>query len=65
MIGVIQVGTQAMADRYAYLPFIGLFIMVCWLVADWAAQVKVPATLLACGRRCGAGCVGDLKAVGR
>jgi len=42
MIGLVQVGTQAMADRYAYLPFIGLFIMVCWLVADWAAQVRVP-----------------------
>jgi tetratricopeptide (TPR) repeat protein len=28
------VGRQAMADRYAYLPFIGLFIMVCWGVAD-------------------------------
>ena len=38
MIGVVQVGTQAMADRYAYLPFIGLFIMICWLAADRAAQ---------------------------
>jgi tetratricopeptide (TPR) repeat protein len=34
MIGLVQVGTQAMADRYAYLPFVGLFIMVCWLVAE-------------------------------
>jgi Tfp pilus assembly protein PilF len=40
MIGVVQVGTQAMADRYGYLPFIGLFIMVCWLVADWAGQLR-------------------------
>ena len=30
MIGIVQVGTQAMADRYAYLPFIGLFIMIVW-----------------------------------
>ena len=30
MIGLVQVGRQAMADRYAYLPFIGLFIMICW-----------------------------------
>lgn len=34
MIGVVQVGSQAMADRYAYLPFLGLFIMVCWGVSD-------------------------------
>ena len=34
MIGVVQVGTQAMADRYAYLPFVGLFIMVCWLAGE-------------------------------
>ena len=30
MIGLMQLGRHAMADRYAYLPFIGLFIMVCW-----------------------------------
>src|ERR1019366_10803293 len=46
MIGLVQVGYQAMADRYAYLPFIGLFIMVCWGVADWAEQKNVSATLL-------------------
>jgi len=46
MIGVIQVGTQAMADRYAYLPFVGLFIMVCWLVADFAAEARIPPMLL-------------------
>ncbi len=34
MIGLVQVGRQAMADRYAYVPFLGLFIMMCWGVAD-------------------------------
>ncbi len=34
MIGVFYINDQAMADRYAYLPFVGLFIMVCWGVAD-------------------------------
>jgi protein O-mannosyl-transferase len=38
MIGLLQVGGQAMADRYAYLPFVGLFIVVCWGVADWAER---------------------------
>jgi len=38
MIGLVQVSAQAMADRYAYLPFIGLFIMVCWGIPDWLEQ---------------------------
>ena len=36
MIGLIQVGNQAMADRYAYLPMVGVFILIVWTVADWA-----------------------------
>ena len=47
MIGLIQVGVQAMADRYAYLPFIGLFIMICWGVADWSGQRHISAAWLA------------------
>jgi protein O-mannosyl-transferase len=46
MIGLVQVGNQAMADRYAYLPFIGLFIMICWGVADLAEQRHLPRALL-------------------
>ncbi len=30
VIGIVQVGDQAMADRYAYLPVIGLFVMAAW-----------------------------------
>jgi tetratricopeptide (TPR) repeat protein len=30
MIGLVQVGEQAMADRYLYLPMIGIFIMAVW-----------------------------------
>ena len=40
MIGLVQVGAQAMADRYAYIPFIGLFVMVTWLAADWIAGLR-------------------------
>jgi tetratricopeptide (TPR) repeat protein len=36
VIGIIQIGAQAMADRYAYIPLIGLFIMAAWLFADMA-----------------------------
>ncbi len=44
--GVGYQGTQGIADRYAYLPFIGLFIMICWAVADWAQQEHLPTALL-------------------
>ena len=47
MIGLTQVGIQAMADRYAYLPFIGLFIMVCWGVAEWANRRHISSAKLA------------------
>jgi tetratricopeptide (TPR) repeat protein len=43
MIGLVQVGGQAMADRYAYISFIGLFIIACWSVADWIAQRGIAA----------------------
>jgi len=41
MIGLMQVGVQAMADRYAYLSCIGLFLMVVWGIAEWADQRHV------------------------
>jgi len=38
MIGIIQAGAQAMADRFAYVPLIGLFIMIVWGVTEWATR---------------------------
>lgn len=35
VIGLVQVGAQAMADRYGYIPLIGFFVMVAWRIADW------------------------------
>ncbi len=54
VIGVVQVGDQAMADRYAYLPFIGLFLMLTWAAADvfrsrglgWIAGVTASTVVL-------------------
>jgi tetratricopeptide (TPR) repeat protein len=40
--GLVQVGEQAMADRYTYLPFVGLFIMAAWAGAEVAAAVRLP-----------------------
>jgi Tfp pilus assembly protein PilF len=34
VIGIVQVGSQAMADRYTYIPLIGLFIIVAWAVPE-------------------------------
>jgi protein O-mannosyl-transferase len=34
MLGIVQVGSHPMADRFTYLPFMGLFIMLCWGVPD-------------------------------
>ena len=36
VIGIVQVGEQAMADRYAYVPLIGIFLMTVWGAADVA-----------------------------
>jgi protein O-mannosyl-transferase len=36
VIGLIQVGEQAMADRYGYVPLIGVFVMAVWGAADLA-----------------------------
>jgi tetratricopeptide (TPR) repeat protein len=40
VIGVIQVGWQGMADRYTYLPSIGLFLAAVWGAADLAALAE-------------------------
>lgn len=38
VIGLVQVGNQALADRYTYIPFIGLFIIIAWAVNDIFAK---------------------------
>jgi Tfp pilus assembly protein PilF len=47
VIGLVQVGRQAMADRYTYVPLIGLFIALAWGAADLAAGRRGRAVLLA------------------
>ena len=38
VIGLVQVGMQRMADRYTYLPLIGVFLMIAWEVPCWFAR---------------------------
>ena len=38
VIGIVQVGIQGRADRYTYLPQIGLYVLLTWAVADLSAR---------------------------
>ncbi len=38
VIGLVQVGEQAMADRYTYVPLVGIFLLVAWAAGDVAQQ---------------------------
>ncbi len=46
VIGLVQVGDAAMADRYVYIPLIGVFVMISFGIADWAAQKKLGIALM-------------------
>jgi tetratricopeptide (TPR) repeat protein len=41
VIGLVQVGSQSMADRYTYLPLIGIFIMLAWGIRIAAGNDRV------------------------
>ncbi len=47
MIGLVQVGDQAMADRYAYIPFIALFWMATWAFAEVGLRRRISSRWLA------------------
>ena len=38
VIGLVQVGSQAMADRYTYVPLIGVFVMLAWGIAEGVGE---------------------------
>ena len=41
VIGLVQVGEASMADRYAYIPLIGIFVMISFGLADLAENKKI------------------------
>lgn len=60
VIGLIQTGTQSMADRWAYISFWGLFAAAVWAFADLAAKVHIPRAVtatFACAVLVAYGCV--------
>src|SRR5438034_398246 len=46
VIGIVQVGTQSMADRYSYVPLIGIFICLVWGTAELLAHRRVGQPVL-------------------
>lgn len=49
VIGILQVGAQARADRYTYLPQIGLYILLTWVVADLSTGWRCRKMLMGAG----------------
>jgi hypothetical protein len=49
MIELVQVGNHAMADRYGYVSFVGLFIAICWGAAYWAERWRFSEVWLPAG----------------
>jgi protein O-mannosyl-transferase len=59
VIGLVQVGEQSMADRYSYVPLVGVFVMLAWAAGDVVARWPRRAGML--GALAGAivaGCTG-------
>jgi len=45
-VGIFQVGSQAIADRYTYLPLLGMFVLLCWAIPDALPSFPRRALLL-------------------
>lgn len=45
VIGLVQLGHQAIADRYTYLPSVGIFIIVAWGAAELLTKLRMPKTV--------------------
>jgi Tfp pilus assembly protein PilF len=41
MIGIVQSGRQGMAGRFMYIPMLGLFVAIVWLLGDWASRFRL------------------------
>ncbi len=52
VIGIVQVGGQAMADRYAYVPCIGLFIIIAWGLSSIVQATSLPRAVPAVAALC-------------
>src|SRR5205814_5870785 len=46
VIGLVQVGNQALADRFTYVPLVGIFIATVWGARDIASRWTIPRSLV-------------------
>lgn len=56
VIGIVQIGGQATADRYMYLPLLGLLIAVCWGFREAAITWRAHTAFALLATLCLAGC---------
>jgi protein O-mannosyl-transferase len=51
VIGLVQIGSQALADRYTYVPLVGVFVMIAWggraLVTRWGVPIPLVGVVTA------------------
>ncbi len=47
VIGLVQIGMQSLADRYTYVPYFGLFVMLAWGLGDLVRHLKVNEKIIA------------------
>jgi Tfp pilus assembly protein PilF len=59
VIGLIQVGSQARADRYTYIPLVGIFVAIAWGAGELVSRFRVPRLVVGLA---GAACLVPLAA---
>ena len=47
VIGLVQIGSQSMADKYTYVPLIGLFVVIAWGGSEVLASLRTPTKVAA------------------
>jgi len=52
VIGLVQVGYQSMADRYTYVPLIGIFVAIAWGAGELAERSFTARSVVAAGAAC-------------
>jgi tetratricopeptide (TPR) repeat protein len=60
VIGLVQGGVQAWADRFSYWPHIGLFVALAWGLGELADRLRIPALAWGVGGAVVLGCLGAL-----